>query len=96
MCVPAEQGEAFGTYIIEALAAGVPVVQPDAGAFPELIEETGGGVIYDDLVNTLRELLTRPEEIRRLGQSGRKSVAEKFSVETMAQNMISVYKGLLP
>lgn len=96
LCVPAEQGEAFGTYIIEALAAGVPVVQPDAGAFPELIEETGGGVIYHDLVKILRELLTRPEEIRRLGQNGRKSVVEKFSVETMAQNMISVYKGLLP
>ena len=95
LCVPVEQGEAFGTYIIEAMAAGVPVVQPDAGAFPELIEATGGGVIYRDLVQTLHELLTNPDELRRLGQTGRQSVMEKFSVETMAQKMISVYKGLV-
>ncbi len=38
--VPAIYGEAFGLYVIEALAAGVPVVQPRTGAFPELIEAT--------------------------------------------------------
>ena len=95
LCVPVEQGEAFGTYIIEALAAGVPVVQPDAGAFPELIAATGGGVIYHDLVQTLRELLTNPEELRRLGHTGRESVMKNFSVETMAQKMILVYQGLM-
>jgi glycosyltransferase involved in cell wall biosynthesis len=92
--VPVEQGEAFGTYIIEAMAAGVPVVQPDAGAFPELIEATGGGVIYRDLVQTLHELLTNPAELRRFGKTGRDSVVKSFSVETMAQKMISVYQGL--
>ena len=94
LCVPVEQGEAFGTYIIEALASGVPVVQPDAGAFPELIEATGGGVIYHDLVQTLRELLTNPAELRRLGQTGRAAVIKNFSVETMAQKMITVYRRL--
>ena len=94
LCVPVEQGEAFGTYIIEAMAAGVPVVQPDAGAFPELIEATGGGVIYRNLVQTLRELLTDPAELRRLGQTGRAAVMKNFSIETMAQKMISVYQGL--
>ena len=95
LCVPVEQGEAFGAYIIEALAAGVPVVQPNVGAFPELIAATGGGVIYHDLVQTLRELLTNPEELRRLGQTGRESVMKNFSVETMAQKMITVYQGLV-
>jgi len=95
LCVPVEQGEAFGTYILEALAAGVPVVQPDAGAFPELIEATGGGVIADDLVETLRNFLSDPQELRRLGQAGRVAVNERFSVETMAQKMILVYKALI-
>ncbi len=94
LCVPAEQGEAFGTYVIEAMAAGVPVVQPDAGAFPELIAATGGGVIYRDLTETLREVLTHPDQLRQLGRKGRASVVEKFSVETMAQKMISVYMKL--
>jgi glycosyltransferase involved in cell wall biosynthesis len=95
LCVPVEEGEAFGTYIIEALAAGVPVVQPDAGAFPELIAATGGGVIAQDLVQTLRELLANPEELRRLGSTGREAVMKSFSVETMAQKMIAVYEKVL-
>lgn len=95
LCVPAERGEAFGTYIIEALAAGVPVVQPDAGAFPELIAATGGGMIYHDLVQTLREILLHPDQLRRLGRTGRTAVTEKFSVETMARKMVSVYEGLI-
>jgi glycosyltransferase involved in cell wall biosynthesis len=92
LCVPVEKGEAFGTYMIEAMAAGVPVVQPNAGAFPELIAATGGGVMYKDLVSTLHKLLTNPEELRRLGQTGRESVFKNFSVETMAQKMSSVYE----
>lgn len=94
MCVPVERGEAFGTYIIEAMAAGVPVVQPDAGAFPELIEATGGGVIYADLVHSLKEILQNPERARELGRKGSESVEVDFSIETMARKMISVYEGL--
>jgi glycosyltransferase involved in cell wall biosynthesis len=95
MCVPVEQGEAFGSYIIEAMAAGVPVVQPAAGAFPEIIDATGGGLIYHDLVETLREILTNPGLAKRLGGRGRASVQENYTVETMAQNMISVYRSIL-
>ena len=36
--VPSRYPEAFGLYVIEALAAGVPVVLPESGAFPELVE----------------------------------------------------------
>src|SRR5436190_2375158 len=43
--VPALYGEAFGLYVIEALAAGVPVVQRRTGSFPELIAATGGGLL---------------------------------------------------
>jgi len=95
MCVPVEQGEASGTYIIEAMAAGVPVVQPNAGAFPELVEATGGGVIYEDLTATLRELLTHPDRARELGRKGRESVLERFGVEAMAQNTLAIYETIL-
>ncbi len=95
MCVPVERGEAFGSYIIEAMAAGVPVVQPRAGAFPELIEMTGGGLIYHDLAETLREVLTNRDLAISLGRKGRESVQESFSVKTMAQDIISVYGSVL-
>ena len=45
-CVPARLPEAFGLYVIEAMAAGVPVVLPDHGSFPEIIKETKGGLLY--------------------------------------------------
>ena len=61
----------------------------------ELVEATGGGIITDDFVETLRELLTNPAELRRLGQAGHDAVVNDFSVETMAENMISVYNALL-
>ncbi len=96
LCVPVEQGEAFGSYILEAMAAGVPVVQPAAGAFPEIIEATGGGLIYHKLTETLGELLSNPPLARRLGENGRTAVFERFSVETMARDTIAIYRKLVP
>src|SRR5262249_6379996 len=46
-CVPTNYHESKGLYVLEALAAGVPVVQPRHGSFPELVEDTGGGLLYD-------------------------------------------------
>ena len=59
LCVPAMYGEAFGLYLVEALAAGTPVCQPDVASFPELIEETGGGVLYShNKANSLSDTLS--------------------------------------
>ena len=48
MCVPEKQPVAYGLYVLEALASGVPVVEPAIGVFPELIELTSGGVLYNE------------------------------------------------
>ena len=88
--VPATYGEAFGLYVIEALASGVPVIQPRHGAFPEVLAATDGGVLCepDDpaaLAAALRGLLLDPARARQLGVTGRASVVEKFSIAVMAQ-----------
>ena len=88
--VPATYGEAFGLYVLEALAAGVPVVQPRHGAFPEVLALTGGGLLCepDDplaLAEKLRELLLNLARARQLGAAGRATVQKKFTVEVMAQ-----------
>ena len=67
LSVPVTDGEAFGTFQIEAMACGVPVVQPDAGAFPEIIKATGGGIIYKPntpkaLAKSLKGLLLNPKK----------------------------------
>jgi len=94
--VPALYGEAFGLYVIEALAAGVPVVQPRTAAFPELLEATGGGVLCaagdaQALAEAIEELLLHPARARALGEAGRRAVTERFSAEAMARAMVEAY-----
>jgi glycosyltransferase involved in cell wall biosynthesis len=95
--VPALYGEAFGLYLLEALASGVPVVQPRHAAFPELIEATGGGVLCDpgnaqSLADSIETLLSNPILARGLATSGRNAVQENFSVERMAQDLVALFK----
>jgi glycosyltransferase involved in cell wall biosynthesis len=97
--VPALYGEAFGLYVIEALAAGVPVVQPRTAAFPELIEATGGGVLCAAgdaraLAEAVEALLLDPARARALGEAGRHAVTERFSAEAMAQATLQLYREL--
>jgi glycosyltransferase involved in cell wall biosynthesis len=92
LSVPTLYAEAFGLYLLEALACAVPVVQPRHGAFPELLAATGGGFLCEpndahSLAGVLRQLLTNPQEAQRLGQTGRAVVQQKFSVEKMAEQV---------
>ena len=97
--VPARYGEAFGLYVLEAMAAGVPVVQPRVAAFPELIDATGGGVLCaaDNpraLAEAIEDLLLDQAQARALGAAGRRAVFEKFSAAAMARAMAAVYCAL--
>jgi glycosyltransferase involved in cell wall biosynthesis len=92
MSVPATYGESFGLYVLEALACGVPVVQPRHAAFPELIEATGGGLLCEpddakSLADALEELLLDPARARALGDTGRRAVLENFTAERMARDV---------
>ena len=97
---PALYGEAFGLYVIEALAAGVPIVQPRHAAFPELIEATGGGVLCEPgdpkaLADGIESLLRDPKRARELGAAGREAVAREFSIETVAMKTLSAFEQAL-
>jgi glycosyltransferase involved in cell wall biosynthesis len=92
-CVPARVPEAFGLYVIESMAAGVPVVLPDHGSFPEIIRETQGGLLYkkDDssgLVNALSMMLSDTERAKQLGEQGKAAVHEKYSNEQLAKELV--------
>lgn len=93
---PAPGGEAFGLFILEAGTFGVPVVQPDAGAFREIIELTGGGVVYDradpeGLFNALKRVLLDHDFARSLGQAARPVVQSQFSSDAMAGKIGAVF-----
>jgi glycosyltransferase involved in cell wall biosynthesis len=98
--VPAIYGEAFGLYLIEAWASGLPVVQPRHGAFPELIESTGGGILCEPgspqaLADALGSLLADPERARALGRQGRTAVHLRHSAETMARDAAAAFRRLV-
>jgi len=96
LSVPTTYGESFGLYILEALASGVPVVQPRSGAFTELVEATGGGVLCEpdnavSLAAAMEPLLMNDEHARRLGEQGRQAVHRDFNVDQMAAKLLDVY-----
>jgi glycosyltransferase involved in cell wall biosynthesis len=102
--VPATYSEAFGMYVIEALAAGVPVVQPRASAFPEIITATGGGRLFElgeseavsatNLANALAGFLAEPQIARVMGERGRAAVAAEFSIERLASRLVESTAGM--
>lgn len=98
--VPTVYREPKGLSILEALANGVPVVQPRHGIFPEVIEKTRGGVLFepesiDSLVEAL-ELLTGDEGLRKkLGGTGKERIHANFGDRNMAEATLKVYRECL-
>ncbi|MBI2479961.1 MAG: glycosyltransferase family 4 protein [Planctomycetia bacterium] len=99
--VPTIYLEPKGLFVLEALAAGVPVVLPSHGAFPELIEATGGGrlVAPNDpiaLADELERTLLDPTSRQRMGQAGAQAVHERYNAETMARATLAVLSEFIP
>lgn len=95
--VPTIYRDPKGLPVLEALASGVSVVQPDHGAFPELVSATGGGLLHKpedagDLADKLAFLLHNAELRQEFKQRGRTAVHTNFSAERMAAETIRVYQ----
>jgi len=100
-CVPARVPEAFGLYVIESMAAGVPVVLPDHGAFPEILEKTGGGISYprtepESLLHALGDQLRDSSACLAKGNQGSAVVHEKYSNEGLARQLVENILAHLP
>jgi glycosyltransferase involved in cell wall biosynthesis len=98
--VPVLNGEAFGLYQLEAMAAGIPMVQPALGAFPEVINISGGGVIYSpnepkNLADILAALILDIERLQELSTAGLLGVKQHFDIHTQARKMVEVYESVL-
>jgi glycosyltransferase involved in cell wall biosynthesis len=99
LTVPATYHEPKGLYVLEAMAAGVPCVQPDHGVFPELIADLGGGLLFPAvdpaaLAEKWHYLAQHPGEITRMGTQGRKNVLQRRNAGCMAKATIEVLDSL--
>lgn len=99
MVLPTRKPLAYGLCALESLAAGVPFVSPDCGAFAEIAGNTQAAVLYEPnnpvkLAETLRPLLVEPALIAQLGQKGAAAVKEKYSIDETVRQMIYRF-GLL-
>ncbi|MGB7220722.1 MAG: glycosyltransferase family 4 protein [Vicinamibacterales bacterium] len=100
LSVPATYDEPKGVFLLEAMASGVPVVQPRRGAFTEIVERTGGGVLVapDDpaaLSDGLYSLWQDRALAARLGQAGHDGVREHYAIAHAADRLLAVYSSLM-
>jgi len=99
MSVPVRGGEAFGIYLTEAMASGIPVVQPAVGAFTEIVEKSGAGLLYEPntpeiLAEQLENVLSQKKMLSDLSKSARKASVNIYNINKLAKDMIDAYKQL--
>ena len=100
LSVPTVYREPKGLFVLEALANGIPVVQPAHGAFPEMIGQLGGGVLFepgntDSLADALEGLLGDPQRRAELGEQGMQAVRRDRDDSGMARKTIEVFERVI-
>lgn len=99
LSVPATYNEPKGIFLLEAMACGVPVVQPRRGTFTEIVEKTGGGLLVEpdspeSLAEGIFEIYQDPMLSEKLGLSGFENVRRHYSVARMADRALEVYESV--
>jgi glycosyltransferase involved in cell wall biosynthesis len=100
LSVPATYDEPKGMFLLEAMASGVPVVQPRRGAFIEVVNKTGGGVLVepddpDALAHALHGLWADPASRDRLGRTAFDGVRAHYTIAQSADRLIEVYQSVI-
>ena len=94
LSVPVTYGEAFGLYVVEAMASGVPVVAPDDASFPELIGQTEAGALCekgsaDALADAIGQLLLDRKRLAKCAAAGRQAALQTYNIERMAETFVA-------
>jgi len=87
--------------ILEAMAAGLPVVASRVGGTPEAVEDGETGLLVPPkdpvaLEEAMYSLLSNPAKAAAMGQAGRERVARYFTLERMVQEIAAIYEEEMP
>jgi glycosyltransferase involved in cell wall biosynthesis len=99
--VPTVYRESKGLFALEAWANGVPAVLPAHGAFPEMVEDTGGGLLFEpgkpqSLAEALKQMILNPDFAAQCGRRAKQIVHERYNADIMARRMVQWYKKVTP
>ncbi len=97
---PSVWHEPFGIPLVEAMACGLPVVATRGGGVPEIIEDGETGILVERgdaaaLAQGIIRLLGDDALRARMGRAGRRRAVERFSWETVAENLLACYERVL-
>jgi glycosyltransferase involved in cell wall biosynthesis len=100
LSVPATYDEPKGMFLLEAMASGVPVVQPRRGAFTEIVERTGGGLLVDPketdaLSDGIARVLTDRALAGELSRRAYEGVRAHYSIAASAARLLDVYTDVV-
>jgi glycosyltransferase involved in cell wall biosynthesis len=100
LSVPATYDEPKGIFLLEAMACGVPVVQPRRGAFTEIVERTGGGLLVESdnpasVAEGILKISRDPVLAAKLSESGARKVRELYSASVMADRAVEAYESVM-
>jgi glycosyltransferase involved in cell wall biosynthesis len=98
--VLSSRSEAFPMSVLEAMAAGLPVVAPRIGGLPELVVEGETGLLVrpgdpEELAAAISRLLDDPTLRERLGSAGRARVATHFALDSFLDAHLELYRSQL-
>ncbi len=100
MSVPTVYRESKGLSILEAWANAVPVALPAHGTFPELVEDTGGGLLHEPesppaLAAVLRQMILDPAGAAARGLQAQQAIRDRYTAEVMARRTLDLYRRLV-